>query len=59
MMVHNPRDYLRNDKEDKQFDGVPKFYQSWPSSDVAGWAGEDPAELWRGVDDGGCWTGSE
>jgi glycine/D-amino acid oxidase-like deaminating enzyme len=58
VLVHNPQSYILNDSEDKQFEGVPEFYQSWPASDVVGWPGEDPAELGKNVNEGGCWTGS-
>ncbi|RDW68474.1 hypothetical protein BP5796_09131 [Coleophoma crateriformis] len=57
VLVHDPRSYIRNDSEDKQFDGVPEFYQSWPASDIVGWKGKDPAELGKRVSEGGCWTG--
>ncbi|ORY67771.1 FAD dependent oxidoreductase-domain-containing protein [Pseudomassariella vexata] len=57
VLVHNPRGYLNNDEEDKQFNGVPKFYMSWPASDIVGWQGGDPAELGKPVDEGGVWTG--
>lgn len=48
-----------NDEEDKQIDGFAEFCQSWPTSDVQGWDGPDPAELARDVNDGGVWTGSK
>ncbi|CAG8099176.1 unnamed protein product [Penicillium olsonii] len=59
LLVHSPQDCYRNDEEDKQFDGVPEFFQSWPKSDIAEWPGSHPAELARNVDDGGCWSGIE
>ncbi|KAH8597734.1 FAD dependent oxidoreductase-domain-containing protein [Bisporella sp. PMI_857] len=57
LLVHDPRTYILNDSEDKQFDGLPEFYQSWPASDVAQWPGEDPAELGKQLDEGGVWSG--
>ncbi|KAL6408827.1 FAD dependent oxidoreductase superfamily [Ilyonectria robusta] len=57
VLVHSPDKCYLNDEEDQQFDGVPEFYQSWPASDVVGWPGSNPAELWKGVNEGGCWTG--
>ncbi|OBT79094.1 hypothetical protein VF21_02492 [Pseudogymnoascus sp. 05NY08] len=57
LLVHDPRSYILNDSEDKQFDGLPEFYQSWPASDVAQWPGEGRAELAKVLDKGGVWTG--
>ncbi|CAG8105122.1 unnamed protein product [Penicillium salamii] len=59
LLVHSPEKCYQNDEEDKQFDGAPEFFQSWPESDVAGWPGNQQAELARNVDDGGCWSGIE
>ncbi|KAJ5352574.1 hypothetical protein N7452_001548 [Penicillium brevicompactum] len=54
-----PQECCPNDDEDKQFDGAPEFFQSWPETDVVGWPGTQPAELARNVDEGGCWSGSK
>ena len=59
VLVHNPHEYITKDCEDKLFDGVPEFFQSWPASDIVGWEGKDPAELGKDVNEGGCWTGSK
>lgn len=59
MLVHSPDKCYLNDEEDQQFDGIPEFYQSWPASDVVGWPGSNPAELWKGANEGGCWTGGK
>jgi hypothetical protein len=59
LLVHNPRSYILNDSEDKQFEGVPEFYRTWSASDVVGWPAEDPAELGKPVDEGGCWSGGK
>src|SRR5690242_10888830 len=59
VVAHDPRSFIHNDSEDKQFDGLPEFYKSWPASDVAKWPGKNPAELSKKLDDGGVWTGSE
>ncbi|WVQ86207.1 hypothetical protein IAT38_008375 [Cryptococcus sp. DSM 104549] len=55
--VHKPEEFVNNDREDKQFEGVPKFSAEWPANDVVGWAGEGLAELEKGDDEGGVWTG--
>lgn len=57
MLVQNPQSYILNDCEDKQFEGISDYYQSWPASDIAQWPGKDPAELGMQVDEGGCWSG--
>ncbi|KAF7557929.1 hypothetical protein G7Z17_g324 [Cylindrodendrum hubeiense] len=57
VLVQSPDKCYLNDEEDKQFDGIPEFFQSWAGSDVVGWEGNNPAELWKGVNEGGCWTG--
>ncbi|KPM37655.1 hypothetical protein AK830_g8887 [Neonectria ditissima] len=57
VLVHSPDKCYLNDEEDKQFDGIPEFFQSWAPSNVVGWSGKNPADLWKGVNDGGCWTG--
>ncbi|GAM34504.1 hypothetical protein TCE0_015f02131 [Talaromyces pinophilus] len=57
LLVHDPRSYILNDSEDKQFDGLPEFYQSWPASDLTNWPGKDPAELGKTIDEGGIWSG--
>ncbi|KAK4499239.1 hypothetical protein PRZ48_009752 [Zasmidium cellare] len=57
--VHMPEACFPNDEEDKQFPGIADFFQSWPTSDVAGWPAETRPELARDVDEGGCWTGIE
>lgn len=59
VLVHDPHAHILNDSNDKQFAGVPEFYQSWPASDVVGWEGKNPAELGKDVNEGGCWTGSK
>ncbi|KAJ5362553.1 hypothetical protein N7541_003397 [Penicillium brevicompactum] len=59
LLVHSPQECCPNDDEDKQFDGAPEFFQSWPETDVVGWPGTQPAELARDVDEGGCWSGIE
>lgn len=55
--MHTPEACYLNDEEDKQFEGVPEYFRSWPESDVAGWPDNQPGELGRDVNDGGCWTG--
>ncbi|WVQ99100.1 hypothetical protein IAU59_006232 [Kwoniella sp. CBS 9459] len=55
--VHDPKQYINNDREDEQFKGVPDFYAGWPKRDVAGWTESDPAEFERTVEEGGVWTG--
>lgn len=55
--MHDPRSHILNDSEDKQVDGHSEFYRSWPASDLAQWPGKDPAELGKGLDEGGIWTG--
>lgn len=57
--MHRPDDCFLNDEEDKQIPGVAEFFQSWPSSDVAGWPKRSPPQLARDVNEGGCWTGIE
>jgi hypothetical protein len=59
VLVHKPEECFNRDNDDLQFEGVPEFMRSWPESDVAGWDKNQPAELARAADDGGCWTGSE
>ncbi|KAK7409069.1 hypothetical protein QQX98_008773 [Neonectria punicea] len=59
VLVHSPDKCYLNDEEDKQFDRVPEFFQSWGHSDVVGWPGSNIAQLWKGVDEGGCWTGGQ
>ncbi|WVQ86208.1 hypothetical protein IAT38_008376 [Cryptococcus sp. DSM 104549] len=55
--VHKPEEFVNNDSEDRQFEGVPKFYAGWPANDVLGWEGEGLAELEKGDNEGGVWTG--
>jgi hypothetical protein len=57
LLAHCPEKCYPNDEEDKQFEGVPEFFQSWPGSDVVAWPGNNPAELAKGVNEGGCWSG--
>ncbi|OCF32124.1 FAD dependent oxidoreductase superfamily protein [Kwoniella heveanensis BCC8398] len=57
LTVHDPKQYVNNDREDEQFRGVPDFYAGWPKRDVVGWTGRDPAELERSVEEGGVWSG--
>ncbi|KAH6886963.1 FAD dependent oxidoreductase-domain-containing protein [Thelonectria olida] len=57
LLSHYPEKCYPNDEEDKQFEGVPEFFQSWPGSDVVGWLGNNPAELAKDVNEGGCWSG--
>ena len=59
VLVHKPDECFNCDNDDLQFEGVPEFMISWPESDIAGWDGNQPAELARDADDGGCWTGSK
>ncbi|OXG42291.1 FAD dependent oxidoreductase superfamily [Cryptococcus neoformans Bt120] len=57
LTVHDPKQYVNNDREDLQFAGVPDFYQGWPQRDVVGWQGKDPTDLEKTVEEGGIWTG--
>lgn len=59
VLVHDPDSYVLNEREDQQFEGVPGFYESWPTSDLIDWKGKDPADLARIVDEGGCWSGGK
>lgn len=55
--MHKPEATFPSDDEHEQIDGIPEFFQSWPTSDVAGWTGK--AELAKAINEGGCWTGSK
>ncbi|WWC72307.1 uncharacterized protein I206_106269 [Kwoniella pini CBS 10737] len=57
LTVHDPWQYLNNDKEDEQFKGVPEFYSRWPKKDIVDWQGKDPADFEKKVEDGGVWSG--
>ncbi|WWC92016.1 uncharacterized protein L201_006970 [Kwoniella dendrophila CBS 6074] len=57
LTVHDPWQYINNDKEDEQFKGVPEFYAAWPKRDVLDWQGKDPAEFEKGTNEGGVWSG--
>ncbi|KAF9881472.1 FAD dependent oxidoreductase [Colletotrichum karsti] len=57
LLSHFPEKCDLNDEEDKQFEGVPEFFKSWPASDVVGWQGSNPAELAKDDNEGGVWTG--
>lgn len=57
MLVHDPRSYILNDSEDKQFNGISDYFQSWPKSDITQWPGENFAKLGKDVNEGGCWSG--
>ncbi|WVR07877.1 hypothetical protein IAU60_004920 [Kwoniella sp. DSM 27419] len=57
LTVHDPAQYVNNDREDEQFKGVPEFYAGWPKRDVLGWKGEDPAPFEKETNEGGVWSG--
>ncbi|OCF61472.1 FAD dependent oxidoreductase superfamily protein [Kwoniella mangroviensis CBS 10435] len=57
LTVHDPWQYINNDKEDEQFRGVLEFYAGWPKRDIVGWQGNNPADLEKKVEDGGVWSG--
>ncbi|KAH8660301.1 FAD dependent oxidoreductase-domain-containing protein [Xylariales sp. PMI_506] len=59
VLVHQPVQCHQNDEEDKQFEGVPEFFQSWPAKDIVGWEGPNPAEFALATNEGGCWSGIE
>ncbi|USP76839.1 hypothetical protein yc1106_04113 [Curvularia clavata] len=57
LLSHNGELSLINDKEDRQIEGVPEFYKTWPAADLVGWPGPKVAELSLEVEKGGSWTG--
>ncbi|WVQ80116.1 hypothetical protein IAT38_002217 [Cryptococcus sp. DSM 104549] len=59
VLVHTPEDYTNSDREDRQLQGAPKYFASWPAKAIVGWEGEGAAEMEKGFDEGGVWTGVE